>query len=558
MTGRRNACPGLSSPMATGDGLLVRFVPVGPIGIDAFRAFCAAARQHGNGVIEITARGSVQVRGLSERSAEEFAAAIATLGIAADGVPVVATALGDEPDALIAAEALAAELRKAIGDLALELAEQGLALAPKISVVVDGGGKLHLDAVAADIRLRAIATPDGTRLCIGIAGDDASATWLGTVTPGTACAVVVTLLRAIATIGPAARARDLIGTAGGIASTFWSASKIGPGTNPSAEGGGWSAYARWDSPSLGHPPPSGEELRYGPAPKCVLPSLERALRPPVEPIGPHRLRDGTVALGVALAFGLADAERLAELAEIAAEHGAGSLRPAAGRALLVIGIPPDRASSLARCAAGLGFIVRPDDPRRRIAACPGAPACSSALMPARELAAAVGEMLANRFREPDQNIAAAETQGPNPAALAGREDFKGPHPQELAPDERLEGWKLAPTSPVAVLRDGEGPCGALASSGQGLIGTIHLSGCRKGCAHPKAAAITVVGTGQGCEIIRNGTVRGRPDRRVESAELLSAIMAEAATSDHVAGVADLAKVAEVDRGIVAPLEAVDG
>ena len=38
---RRGACPGLSAPMATGDGLLVRLLPIGTIALDAFAALCA-------------------------------------------------------------------------------------------------------------------------------------------------------------------------------------------------------------------------------------------------------------------------------------------------------------------------------------------------------------------------------------------------------------------------------------------------------------------------------------------------------------------------------------
>ena len=69
MTHVRHACPALSAPMETGDGLLVRFLPTAPVPVDALIGLCDAARAHGNGVIEITARGSVQVRGLSPRSA---------------------------------------------------------------------------------------------------------------------------------------------------------------------------------------------------------------------------------------------------------------------------------------------------------------------------------------------------------------------------------------------------------------------------------------------------------------------------------------------------------
>ncbi len=99
----RGACPGLSAPMPTGDGLLVRLLPVGTIPLDAFGRLCAAAREHGNGIIEITARGSIQIRGLSAASAPRFADAIAALDIAAeDGIPVLSNALaGLDPDEIL-------------------------------------------------------------------------------------------------------------------------------------------------------------------------------------------------------------------------------------------------------------------------------------------------------------------------------------------------------------------------------------------------------------------------------------------------------------------------
>src|SRR6266849_2130121 len=88
---RRGICPGLSVPMPTGDGLLVRLMPTAPVQLDAMVGFCEAARLYGNGTIEISARGSLQVRGLTPRSAPLFASAVAALGIAThEGVPVIA------------------------------------------------------------------------------------------------------------------------------------------------------------------------------------------------------------------------------------------------------------------------------------------------------------------------------------------------------------------------------------------------------------------------------------------------------------------------------------
>jgi precorrin-3B synthase len=183
----------------------------------------------------------------------------------------------------------------------------------------------------------------------------------------------------------------------------------------------------------------------------VSPAAKWPQRPPAEPIGRHSLRDGCVALGLALAFGHAHAEVLCELARVAASHGARSVRPAPGRALLLLGLAEPDAVALSCAAEALGFVVRTDDPRRAIVACPGKPACASGFIAARALAA-----------------------------------------------------EIAPRVPAQ-------------------SGTIHISGCTKGCAHPAPAALTVVGTERGCGIVRNGSARAAPGGYVEPADLAGEI-----------------------------------
>ena len=114
---RRGVCPSLAAPMQTGDGLLARLTPSGAtIPFDALTALCAAARRHGSGIIEITSRGSIQVRGLTATSAPTFADAVSAIDIdVTDGVPVAVNPLaGLEPDQAIDAGALAGALRAAI------------------------------------------------------------------------------------------------------------------------------------------------------------------------------------------------------------------------------------------------------------------------------------------------------------------------------------------------------------------------------------------------------------------------------------------------------------
>ena len=202
---RRGACPGLSRPLPTGDGLLVRILPIGTIALETFAALGAAARACGNGIIEITARGSIQVRGLSPHSAPRFADAVAALGIAAeDGVPILCNPLAGLAAAeIFDAAALAAALRRAV-------TRQSLAgrLDPKVSVVIDGGAPLNLARVPADIRVRAQSCHGGTVLRLAIGGDDRDAFELGLIAVSDAVETVSRLLLVLAE--RRARARDII------------------------------------------------------------------------------------------------------------------------------------------------------------------------------------------------------------------------------------------------------------------------------------------------------------------------------------------------------------
>src|SRR5258706_15303949 len=224
----RGICPGLSVPMPTGDGLLVRLRPTAPVPLDAFVDFCEVARRYGNGIIEISARGSLQVRGLTPRSAPSFASALAELGIAAqEGVPVIA---GFDPISQVNTAPLAGELRRAI-------ANARLALSPKISVVMDGGGPLHLDALSADIRLRTAAPARGSRsyshrFHLGLGGDGASATWLGSVAPEDVIGAVLGILTVIGAHGPTARAAAVLRADGVEAFRSVSAALIEPSPGP--------------------------------------------------------------------------------------------------------------------------------------------------------------------------------------------------------------------------------------------------------------------------------------------------------------------------------------
>ena len=198
-----------------------------------------------------------------------------------------------------------------------------------------------------------------------------------------------------------------------------------------------------------------------------MPASSPPQRAPAEMVGLHPAPDGTFAIGIGLAFGHAHADALAEITRIAAARGARAVRPAPDRALLLIGVAAPDAADLQAAAEQLGFVTRADDPRCRIVACPGAPACASGLIPARALAATLAPTLARHI----------------PAA-------------------------------------------------RGV--SVHISGCPKGCAHPRPLALTLVGTERGCGIVRDGTARATPDSYIDPANLAAEISRIAADTCEAA------------------------
>ncbi|RUU49930.1 precorrin-3B synthase, partial [Mesorhizobium sp. M2C.T.Ca.TU.002.02.1.1] len=204
---RRGACPALSAPMQTGDGLLVRLNPVaGGLTPKSLIGLGESALRHGNGIMEVTARGSLQIRGLTAESARLLAAEVDALGIAVrSGVPVdVGPLAGIDPQEVADPRPLAERIRVAIEEAGLTAR-----LGPKVSVVVDGGGQLSLDAVTADVRLKAVQAGEDVRWGVSIAGDARSARPLVTVDASAARDIAVAALRMVAEKGREAHTRDL-------------------------------------------------------------------------------------------------------------------------------------------------------------------------------------------------------------------------------------------------------------------------------------------------------------------------------------------------------------
>src|SRR5215218_9611104 len=143
---RRGWCPGVRRPMATGDGLLVRLSPFGGrLTADQARLIAEAAREHGNGHLDITARGNLQLRGVSDGTYPDLFAFFEREGLAEpegegpNRLTVLSPLAGLDPRDRIDAFALAQAIESTAA------AQDGLPA--KFFIAVDGGGSLPLDAV---------------------------------------------------------------------------------------------------------------------------------------------------------------------------------------------------------------------------------------------------------------------------------------------------------------------------------------------------------------------------------------------------------------------------
>jgi precorrin-3B synthase len=162
----RGWCPGAHRPMDSGDGLVVRVrPPFGQLTPDQARGLAAAARAFGNGLIDLTNRANLHLRGVTGATHPPLLDALAQLGLLDDDpaaearrnivVDPLRSVAGDDPATQIAA-ALAAGLR----------APGFAALPSKFGFVVDAGPARHLAGVSGDIRIegadgRLIVRADG-------------------------------------------------------------------------------------------------------------------------------------------------------------------------------------------------------------------------------------------------------------------------------------------------------------------------------------------------------------------------------------------------------------
>lgn len=349
-------CPGALRPMQTGDGWIVRVRPrSGELSVLQMLEVSEVATCHGNGLIDLTRRANLQIRGVDERNLPSLWAALSECGLIdahadAEAVRnvVVSPLAGIDPTEIC-------NVRPMAGALEAVLAETPTlwSLPGKFGFAIDGGGLLPLDNERADIWLKATDIDGEARVAIGI--DTAQGTeWLRLVEADRAHAAAARLAMAFVALPkqrPRARMHDL-------------------------EPGGIAALR--------------EALRDWGVPAAVgLPQDEVVAS---DRVGLVEANCRVIAVGIGAPFGRLTAQALRRIAETAAELGIAAFRLSPWRVLYAPVTGNREASILLDVAQACGLVTIPTDPLLAIDACPGAPACRSAWADTRAAALRVAAM----------------------------------------------------------------------------------------------------------------------------------------------------------------------
>lgn len=332
----RGWCPTAWRPMESGDGLLIRAKTIGArIGLSQLNAIADIAESFGNGLIDLSQRAQFQIRGVRTSTLGKALEALDAAGLLAANADVERITNILAPPLAGLDSSAAFDATALVADLGHALAQDSelYALPAKFLFAVVDGGELPIDASEADISFH--PTADG-RVALRLPGVENMA---AIVAFTEAVAIALRLAKAFIDLRAAdpfdlRRMRMLIASAG---------------VAPLIERAGVAFTA---SP--------GNRASERPAYLGVQSSND------------------VIFAGVAAPSGRWRAQELAMLAGAAALHGLDDARLTPWRAILIPTADRETAFKIVTQAAAMGLIVKTDDPRRGVVACPGEPECLQA------------------------------------------------------------------------------------------------------------------------------------------------------------------------------------
>ncbi|WP_327169007.1 precorrin-3B synthase [Streptomyces subrutilus] len=347
---RGDACPGALRLHAADDGYLARVrIPGGLLDGPAALLLAGAADRLGDGHLDLTSRGNVQLRGLGAGCGGELAAVLERAGL----LP----APTHERVRNIVASPLTGLDRRGLPDVAPWVPELDRLLCASAAAAGLSGrflfalddGRGDVTRLDADVNLaaldagRALLWTGGAREALLVAAADA---------PRAALAAAAHFLDAVRDAGTRA----------------WRVSELPAEHALSAAESGSRLAAAGIRAEVVAAPPAGTGLP--PEPGTVA--------------GPGAGPGAPVALSVLAPLGRLTTAQWRHLAGLT-----GRIRLTPWRGIVVVGVPAHEAGAALAGLAGAGLVTAPDDPWRSVTACTGRPGCAKALADVRADARAV-------------------------------------------------------------------------------------------------------------------------------------------------------------------------
>lgn len=369
---RPSACPGLLRIVPALDGGICRIkLPGGVLCSAQARAIAEAARHCASGVLELTNRSNLQIRGVLPGQESALIDALLSAGLgprvaAADDVRnlLLSPAAGLDPQARMDVRPLANQLLDLLQDTpALH------ALSPKFALQLDGGEALAMREHPHDLWL---AAEDEQHLLLGLAGCPFDAP-LARVEATQAVELVRQLLLLFLELATPeqSRMRQLLGQIPASELLQRLQARLDFTLQP--------APAHWRPAETVSRPPAG-----------IYPQAQSGLC--------------MVAAGAQL--GRLHAEQLMALADLSEQQGDGELRLTPWQGLLLGNVPEASARELLTALNDLGLLSHADEPLLGLVACTGSAACARGLADSKHHALHLAELLRTSGARPQVHLSA--------------------------------------------------------------------------------------------------------------------------------------------------------
>ncbi|MDZ4332106.1 MAG: precorrin-3B synthase [Pseudomonas sp.] len=369
-----SACPGLLRIVQALDGGICRVkLAGGVLNSQQARAIAEAAERCASGVLELTNRSNLQIRGVLPGQQAELIERLLAAGLgpsnpAADDVRnlLLSPAAGLDPQALLDTRPLAAAL--------LELLQNTPALhglSAKFALQLDGGEALAMLEHPHDIWLSALpGTP--TRLAFGLAGCPGNQP-LGMVNAEQVTQLVKQLLQLFLQLAgnEHSRIRQLLAVIAPNQLMQQLQARL--------------PFAVQAAPTDWQRAPASQR-----APMGIYPQQQAGLR----------------MVAAAARLGRIDAAQLKALANLAEHHGDASLRLTPWQGLLLPNIPEHSAGKLLHILAELGLLTDAQEALSNLIACTGSSACAKGLADSKADALRLAERLRASTVRPQVHLSA--------------------------------------------------------------------------------------------------------------------------------------------------------